>query len=210
MSDCWKGKSDAAAFVPGVPERVARHRTLRSLLHAMRCCTRCDLATERTRVVPGVGPADARVMLIGEGPGAQEDRKGVPFVGRAGSLLDELLAGAGLSRESVFITNTVACRPPRNRAPRVREVAAHAPWLDGQLRLVSPRVVCTLGRSALVYFRPGAKITELHGAPLEVDVEGRTLTLLPTFHPAAALRRRELIPTMRSDLRAVRSLLDRS
>ncbi len=207
MSDCWKGKGDDAPFIAGIPEEVGRHRALGALFEAMRCCTRCDLALGRMQVVPGVGPRDARLMLIGEGPGAQEDRRGEPFVGRAGALLDELLASAGLAREDVFITNTVACRPPRNRTPRTRETAAHAPWLEEQLRLVAPRVVCTLGRSALVYFVPGAKITELHGEAIEVEREERTLTLLPTFHPAAALRRRELISTMEVDLRALRSLV---
>lgn len=193
----------------GEPTEVGQHPSLPSLFEAMLCCTRCPLAQGRSRVVPGVGPSDAELMLIGEGPGAQEDREGTPFVGRGGQLLDRLLEGAGLRRDEVFITNVVACRPPRNRTPRVREVRAHAPWLEEQLRLVAPRVVCTLGRSALVYFEPGGKITELHGRPRGIERDGEAFTLLPTFHPAAVLRQPTLLPAVEADLRVLASLLGR-
>jgi DNA polymerase len=169
----------------------------------MSCCTRCELARQRTQVVHGVGTQRAETMLIGEGPGVTEDRVGVPFIGRAGRLLDELLGRAQLRREDVFITNVVACRPPHNRAPTSTEVLAHAPWLEEQLRLVSPRLIVTLGRTALHYFLPGAKITEIHGDVRVLDGLPGGLRLLPTFHPAAALRGRIVRSLIEEDFRAL-------
>jgi DNA polymerase len=200
---CWTGKDDPAPFVPGLPAEIPRARSLKQLYGEMVCCTRCELAEGRTQVVIGTGATRARVMLIGEGPGAKEDAAGVPFVGSAGKLLDQLLAAGGIGRADVFITNVVACRPPGNRAPKPREVAAHAPWLEEQIRLVKPVIIGTLGRTALVYFFPKAKITELHGQELGIERDARSIALVPMFHPAAALRRRELIPVLEEDFRAL-------
>jgi len=206
---CWKGKGDPTPFVPGVPDEVPSYRSLGALFADMACCTRCELAVERTQVVPGVGPRRAAVLLLGEAPGAEEDRRGSPFVGRAGRLLDRLLANAGLDRRSVFITNVVACRPPGNRTPRAAEIRAHAPWLDAQLRLVRPRLVITLGRVALGYFIRNAKVTELRGKPTTVQHDGREITILPTLHPAAALRAPDLIPSLEEDFGRIRGILGR-
>jgi len=175
----------------------------------MACCTRCELAAGRTQVVPGVGPRRAAVLLLGEAPGAEEDRNGMPFVGRAGRLLDRLLDAAGLERRSVFITNVVACRPPGNRTPRAAEIRAHAPWLEHQLRLVRPRLIVTLGRVALGYFIRGAKVTELRGKETTVEHDGRQITILPTLHPAAALRAPDLLPSLEADFRKIRGILAR-
>ena len=205
---CWRGVGDATPFVPGLPERVPRGRSLAGLFEAMACCTRCELATERTQVVRGVGNPRARVLFVGEAPGRQEDRQGEPFVGQAGRLFDQLLAENGLSRANVFITNVVACRPPANRTPKPAEVRAHAPWLEEQLRLVNPDVVATLGRVALTYFLPRAKITLLRGQTQSIERNGRTLPLLPLLHPAAVLRRRtEMLPGMREDFSRLPGLL---
>ena len=135
-------------------------------------------------MVPGEGNPDAEVMLVGEAPGASEDEQGRPFVGRAGKLLDELLAEAGLEREDVYITNVVKARPPGNRDPKRDEVAHHMPWLEAELALVQPRLVVPLGRHALAHFTDDAKISEVHGT--EMDERGRSL--FPMYHPAAALR----------------------
>lgn len=201
--ECWKGKDDPRPFVPGLPEAIRPTRSLASLFEQMACCTRCDLARERTQVVPGVGPKRADIMLIGEGPGADEDRHGRPFVGRAGRLLDQLLAGSGIDRDDVFITNVVACRPPGNRTPRAREIAAHAPWLDAQLRIVRPQLVVTLGRTALVYFIPNAKVTALRGKIQSVERAGLKLRVLPTYHPAALLRNPDLIADAERDFTGI-------
>ncbi|HEX7118744.1 MAG TPA: uracil-DNA glycosylase [Longimicrobiales bacterium] len=204
---CWRGKGDPRPFVPGVPAEIPRGSTLNALFEAMACCTRCELARERTQVVKGVGPASAEVMFVGEAPGADEDRQGAPFVGRSGRLLDRLLEANGLERERVFITNVVACRPPGNRNPRSREIQAHAPWLEEQLRRVAPRLLVTLGRIALTYFIPKAKVTQLRGTPQTIERNGRSLTLLPLYHPSAILRRRELLPAMEADFAKIPRLL---
>ena len=145
--------------------------------------------------VPGEGPADAAVMLVGEAPGAQEDKEGRPFVGGAGRLLAKLLDAAGLAREDIFLTNVLKARPPGNRNPRKPEVEHSLPWLLAQLDLVSPRLVVPLGRHALVVFASDVKISEVHGTTLERD--GRLL--FPMYHPAAALHRQALQETIFED-----------
>jgi DNA polymerase len=174
----------------------------------MRCCTRCELALGRTQVVIGDGAPRADIMFIGEAPGAQEDVAGRPFVGAGGRLFDTLLAANGIERSTVYVTNVVACRPPGNRTPRPREVLAHAPWLEEQIRLVRPSIIATLGRSALTYFIPGAKITELSGRPQQIMWQERALTVVPLFHPAAVLRSRELRPKLEAGLSELRRLRD--
>jgi uracil-DNA glycosylase family 4 len=204
---CWKGRGDPARFIAGVPLVVPRHRGTGALNRGMSCCTRCDLAVGRTQVVRGVGPAPADVMFLGEAPGAKEDEAGEPFVGSAGRLFERLLATSGLSRSAVYVTNVVACRPPNNRNPKMSEVRAHAPWLEEQLRLVQPRVVATLGRIALTYFLPKAKVTELSGVAQWVEWQERRLAVLPLFHPAAALRAHDLMPRLEGGFRALGELL---
>lgn len=206
---CWRGKDDPGPFVPGLPETIPETTSLDELFEAMRCCTLCDLARERTQVVIGAGPRDAAAFFIGEAPGADEDRLGEPFVGRSGRLLDQLFEEAGLDRDRVFVTNLVACRPPKNRNPRVGEIRAHAPWLEAQIRLVDPRLIVTLGRVPLTYFIPGAKITQIHGQVHEIERNGRSIALLPLFHPSAAVRRRELLPALEKDFARIGPLLDR-
>jgi DNA polymerase len=160
----------------------------------------CETATN---MVPGDGNPDADVMLVGEAPGASEDKQGRPFVGRAGKLLEQLLAEAGLRREDVYITNVVKARPPGNRDPRAGEVAHHMPWLERELELVRPRLVVPLGRHALRHFAPDVKISDVHGRPLRAgDRE-----LFPLYHPAAALRSTALRETLFADARALGAAL---
>jgi uracil-DNA glycosylase len=159
----------------------------------------CETAT---RMVPGEGSAEAEVMFVGEAPGANEDRLGRPFVGRAGMLLEELLAETGLAREDVWITNVVKARPPKNRDPKAAEVAHCMPWLEAEVELIAPRVIVPLGRHALKHFAPGAKIAEVHGTLLN----GR---LFPLYHPAAAMYNRSLRETLFSDARELRATLER-
>jgi uracil-DNA glycosylase len=156
-----------------------------------------------TNFVPGEGPAPAEVMIVGEAPGASEDEQGRPFVGRAGRLLDELLAEAGLRREEVFITNVLKARPPKNRDPKAAEVAHSMPWLEAQLALVKPRLLIPLGRHALAHFAPGERISEVHGAA----VIARERTLFPMYHPAAGLRGKRLRETMFADAKALSEAL---
>ncbi len=179
--------------------------SLEAIGRAVRACRACDLHRTRTHAVPGEGPATARVMLIGEAPGAHEDRTGRPFVGAAGKTLDRLLNLAGLRREQVFITNLVKCRPPKNRDPRPAELAACRPFLRGQIALLDPVLIFTLGRFALQYFFPGARIGQLHGKP----VQRGPRWIVPMYHPAAALYRPALAPVLEADFRAARPLVAR-
>ena len=153
--------------------------------------------------VPGEGNPDARVVLVGEAPGANEDRLGRPFVGAAGRFLDTLLAEAGLAREETFITNVLKSRPPGNRDPRADEVAHSWPWLEAQLAVIEPELVVPLGRHALARFDPTVKIADVHGRPHEAG--GRRL--FPLYHPAAALHGGKLRSVLIEDARALGRLL---
>jgi DNA polymerase len=148
-------------------------------------CTACGLHETRTQAVPGSGTADARIVFIGEAPGAQEDKRGLPFVGRAGKLLDRLLEGIDLDRDRVAILNVIKCRPPDNRPPRKGEIAACRHFLDRQLDVIQPQLIVTLGRFSLVQFCPEVSITQVHGQVQRVD--GRLI--YPVYHPAAAFHR---------------------
>jgi len=161
------------------------------------------ICADALNLVPGEGPDDAEVMVVGEAPGRFEDEQGRPFVGRAGQLLDEVLAHAGLARDDVFITNVVKARPPGNRDPTRAEVAHWMPVLEQQLALVAPRLVVPLGRHALAHFAPGARIGEVHGS--ELLAGGRAL--YPLYHPAAALRSTKLRETLLADARGLRRAL---
>lgn len=156
----------------------------------------CEL---NTQLVPGEGPADAAIVIVGEAPGAREDAAGRPFVGPAGKLLDTLLVQAGLARDEVFITNVVKGRPPDNRDPKAGEVAHHWPWLEAQLALIEPQLLVPLGRHALKRLAPDAKIGEAHGTVLKAD--GRRL--FPLYHPAAALHNPGLRTTLVADAQAL-------
>ena len=163
------------------------------------------ICEEATNLVPGEGTASAPVVIVGEAPGASEDKQGRPFVGRAGKLLDQLLAEAGLEREQVYITNVVKARPPGNRDPRASEVAHHMPWLETQLALIKPALVVPLGRHALAHFSDDAKISDVHGTA--VTERGRTLFAM--YHPAAALHTQSLRETLFEDARALRQALSK-
>lgn len=166
-------------------------------------CADCALHSSRTLAVPGEGSASADLMLIGEGPGFQEDRQGRPFVGPAGQLLGELLASIGLRREDVYITNMVKCRPPGNRDPLPGEVQACAKHLERQIELISPAVIATLGRHATARFLPRDSMSKVRGRPRHVD--GRVV--FPSYHPAAALHQQSLRSTLEKDFRTLQELL---
>ena len=169
-------------------------------------CTACGLSETRTNVVFGAGAADAEVMIVGEGPGQQEDEQGLPFVGRSGQLLDSLLLEVGFERGDVYIGNVVKCRPPRNRDPRQDEIDACKAYLRRQIELVDPTVVITLGNfSTKLLLRTTTGITRLRG----VAYEWWGRYLVPTFHPAAALRGGASVTNdIRADLALVRSIVD--
>ncbi len=172
----------------------------------IRVCTLCSLCRSRTKAVPGEGALDAEAMLVGEGPGFDEDRQGRPFVGAAGRLLTEQLNRIGLAREQVFITNVVKCRPPNNRDPEQTEIDACHDYLLTQIAIIKPKLICTLGRiAAHSLIDPKLSISREHGKPRLVS----GITYLPVYHPAAALHQARIISELESDFAQLRLLLTR-
>ncbi len=159
-------------------------------------CKRCRLHEGRTNTVPGVGSSKASIVFIGEAPGKNEDEKGEPFVGRAGELLNSLLSSVGLSRDDIFITNVVKCRPPNNRNPRQDEIKTCYPFLQRQLNLIRPKVICTLGNHATGAILGKTGISELHGKHHEIDGQ----KVVPLYHPAAGLYNPNLVEEMKKDM----------
>lgn len=176
---------------------------LLQLSEVIRRCTGCDLSKTRTHAVPGEGPERAAIMLIGEAPGFNEDRTGRPFVGAAGQFLEKLLALAGLRRQDVYITNVVKCRPPNNRDPLPGEIEACKQYLDCQIALIQPRVIVTLGRYSMARWFPGASISRIHGQPRVVD----GITVVPMFHPAAALHQERYRALIEADFKRLPEIL---
>lgn len=185
-----------------------RREQLVELYREVASCARCPLAETRTRAVFGAGNADAGLMFVGEAPGAEEDRQGLPFVGRAGQLLGELLAEIGMSREEVFICNVLKSRPPGNRDPLPAEIDACQPYLWRQIELIQPSVIATLGNFAtkLLTGNP-AGITRVRGTPQVHTLGGRTVFLMPLLHPAAALRTPAMKEALREDFAKLPALL---
>jgi uracil-DNA glycosylase family 4 len=170
--------------------RAERQAALEAIAGEVRACTRCRLHATRTQAVPGDGDPSTEVVLVGEGPGFNEDRQGRPFVGRAGDLLVRLLGSIGWRREDVFITNVVKCRPPDNRDPEADEIAACEPYLRRQLEVLDPAVIVTLGRHSMGRFMPGARISQAHGTmrPADPATGASDALVFAMYHPAAALR----------------------
>ncbi|MGH2954496.1 MAG: uracil-DNA glycosylase [Solirubrobacterales bacterium] len=172
-------------------------------------CTRCPLSATRTNAVFGNGDADADLMFVGEAPGAEEDRRGLPFVGRAGQLLDQLLRGIGLQREDVFVANILKSRPPGNRDPEPEEIQACWPYLERQIQLIEPRVIATLGNFATKKLTGSpVGITRVRGTPQVHEIAGRTVFVFPLFHPAAALRTPSLVEMLREDFAKLPGLIE--
>ncbi len=185
---------------------LASIETLDALATIAHDCKECSLAEGRTNVVFGAGSAAAEVLIVGEGPGQKEDELGLPFVGRSGELLDKLLGEIDLRREDVYIANVVKCRPPQNRDPRPDEIDACKGYLKRQIELIDPKVVLTLGNFSMkLLLNTTTGITRMRGRAYEWW--GRFL--IPTFHPAAALRGGERVTNdIRDDLVMVRSVID--
>jgi uracil-DNA glycosylase len=200
--------ADPVATAPAATAAERRERLVEVYREAIEC-ERCPLAATRTQVVFGNGNADADLMFIGEGPGAEEDRQGLPFVGRAGQLLDELLSGIGLARADVFVANVIKCRPPGNRDPQPAEIEACHPYLMSQIALIEPRVIATLGNFATKLITGSrAGITRVRGTPQVHEIAGRTVFVMPVLHPAAALRTPSLVATLRDDFASLAALLN--
>jgi uracil-DNA glycosylase family 4 len=169
-------------------------------------CRACPLGSQRTRAVPGEGPVNAEIMLIGEAPGHYEDQQGRPFVGAAGQFLEQLLAGIGYKRNEVFIANVIKCRPPGNRDPLPEEVGSCSQWLNEQQQILRPKVIVTLGRYSLARFLSATPIGKVHG-------QGRRIGnawVVPMYHPAAALHQGSLRATIESDFKKIPAYLEQA
>jgi DNA polymerase len=191
-----------------VKSATERRELLREVYEQARVCVRCPLHQTRTTVVFGSGNADAELMFVGEAPGAEEDRLGLPFVGQSGKLLDRLLVEIGLDRADVFIANTVKCRPPNNRDPHPNEIESCRQYLHRQVELIEPNVICTLGNHATKLLRGDPTgISRVHGQPEVLVIGSRAIRLYPLYHPAAALYTPSNMEMLRADFQRIPALL---
>jgi uracil-DNA glycosylase len=189
----------------GDEQTQARGATLEELQAHLEGCTRCGLCAGRTNLVFGVGSPDARLMFVGEGPGADEDRQGEPFVGRAGKLLNKIIAAMGLERRNIYIGNVVKCRPPQNRAPLPDEAATCMPFLLQQIAAIQPEIVVTLGSVATKYLLGDdtIKISRVRG----IFQDWNGIKLMPTYHPAFLLRNPKMKKPVWEDMQQVMRVL---
>lgn len=181
------------------------------ILGKIKTCKKCPLCEGRCNPVLGEGSLNAEVVFIGEAPGRKEDEAGKPFVGSAGQLLDHLLNGIGLNRETVYISNVIKCRPPANRRPTLEEMVACTPFLEEQLEIIKPRIIVAMGNSAISYFSKKfeiklAGIWKIHGKTFQIEAPWGKATLLVTFHPAAALYNKALEKILEDDFRKLSTL----
>ena len=190
---------------------VKKKKKMDEIKREAQTCRECTLGGTRKNIVVGSGNLDARIVLIGEAPGRKEDTTGLPFVGQAGKLLDEILENAGLNREDIFIGNILKCRPPDNRRPRKAEIESCEGYLMHQLKIIEPSVIAPMGNSSVTYFqkRHGLKnqsIGEVHGEVYLIKTSWGNVKLIPLYHPAAAIYRRNLLDTLEVDMKKVAEL----
>ena len=188
-------------------DKVSRMRALHDQIITAQVCP--DLCGQATQLVIGDGDLDADIVFIGEAPGKNEDQQGIPFVGAAGKLLDEMLAAAGVARRDVYITNIVKYRPPNNRDPSPEEKAAFWPYLLRELEIIEPKVIVTLGRHSGGYFISDLQISNDHGNPRQITIHGREWLVVPLYHPAAALYNRSLRQTLVDDFQRIPRIIEK-
>jgi len=188
---------------PELPDRAARVQSLATIAKEVSTCRKCGLCDSRTQTVFARGTGRTRIMFVGEAPGADEDRQGLPFVGRAGQLLDQIIDAAGFDRESIYVANILKCRPPQNRDPKPEETAACTGFLEAQIELVNPKIICALGRHAAQFLtgKPDAPMGQLRG---HIHYYREKIMVLPTYHPAALLRNPEWKRVVWDDMQILR------
>ncbi|NJE43211.1 type-4 uracil-DNA glycosylase [Thermococcus sp. GR6] len=194
---------------------MGKEELMNKLEEKIKSCRKCPLGELRTNAVPGSGSYNAKIMFVGEAPGYWEDQKGLPFVGRAGKVLDELLAEIGLGRDEVYITNIVKCRPPDNRDPTEDEIKACSPYLDRQIDIIRPKVIVPLGRHSMRYILEKfgfevEPISKIHGKAFEAHTLFGKIVIMPMYHPAVALYRPALKEELRKDFQKLRELTGES
>jgi len=191
---------------------MPKKETLDAVASEVTVCTKCSLWKSRKNAVPGAGSPKSRIIFIGEAPGSSEDIKGEPFVGTAGKLLDTLLSQMESSRDKVFITNVVKCRPPKNRQPKPLEIETCTPYLDRQMLIIQPELIVTLGSHSTSYIfskatLPFSSITRVRGKPYKANILGSQTTLFPTLHPASALYHPEYKEILEHDFQQLKTRL---
>lgn len=194
---------------------MSKREVIAEITDEVKSCVKCRLWKCRRHAVPGDGNLDAETVFVGEAPGRREDARGVPFVGQAGKLLDEMLNGIGLSRKEVYITNVVKCRPPRNRDPRADEISTCAElYLARQVQVIHPKLLVLLGRHSAAYVLSTVGmavegITEIHGRVYEIAPFGFPLLALPMLHPAAGLYQAKYKQLLEDDFKVLESSLEK-
>jgi len=186
---------------------MTKKQLLDELKSKMEADISLPLCRGATQLVFGDGDPDTEILFIGEGPGYWEDQKGVPFVGNAGSLLNQLLLKIGMQRQDVYITNVVHHRPPENRDPTPEEIMTYQPYLDEIIKIIDPKMIVTLGRFSMGKFIPNVFISSVHGREKTVDWEGKYITVVPMYHPAAALRSTEVKLKLTADFERLPEVL---
>ncbi len=186
---------------------MEKNGLLRRITNKIEKCKKCNLYKTRARAVPGEGSTRAKIMLVGEAPGRNEDIRGKPFVGAAGKVLDRLLQSAKLKRKNVFISNILHCRPPKNRNPRVAEIKACTPYLNQQIKIIKPKIICTLGNFATSYtlgkfgIKTKKGIGKIHGKVFHV----RDIKIIPLYHPAAAVYNPRMFKILLQDFKILKN-----
>jgi DNA polymerase len=187
---------------------MSKGTSLQKLNKTLSTCSLCVLRSGCSRIVTGIGNAEARIMFVGEAPGKKEDELGIPFVGSSGKILDKMLESIGLQREEVYLTNILKCRPPANRDPLPEEVSACLPWLEEEIKIINPEIIITLGRFSLNCFLPQAKISEVHGEIFKIALGNKTkLKLIPFYHPAAARQNKKTRALFTEDFQKITTVL---
>ena len=186
---------------------MTKKQLLDELKSKMKADISLPLCRGATQLVFGDGDPDTEILFIGEGPGYWEDQKGVPFVGNAGSLLNQLLLKIGMQRQDVYITNVVHHRPPENRDPTPEEIMTYQPYLDEIIKIIDPKMIVTLGRFSMGKFMPNVFISSVHGREKAVDWKGKSITVVPMYHPAAALRSTEVKLKLTADFERLPEVL---
>lgn len=178
---------------------MTKYKALHKLKDKMEKDDSLPLKSGATKLVFGTGNTEAKVLCIGEGPGRMEDQSGLPFVGPAGKLLDKLLVLSGLERKKVFITNVVHHRPPNNRDPLPEEISAYGKYLDEIIKIINPEIILTLGRFSMAKFLPSVFISGVHGKKYDVMWKGKSVVVVPMYHPAASLRNGNIMDAEKTD-----------
>ena len=186
---------------------LTKDQQLQYIAHLVGECKKCNLSKTATNPVPGSGNSNAQIVFIGEAPGEQEDKQGLPFVGNSGKLLDKLLSTISVPRSDVFICNILKHRPPENRDPLPLEMKVCTPYLKAQLKIIKPKLIITLGRFAMNYFFPEESISRIHGQVRKIIWQELLLTVIPVYHPSAGLRNGAMLKSLQNDFLSIGKLL---